>query len=125
MGGLLRNLAVLAVCSLLGACAGADRPLTLSEFYTFCWPAQVDSFCADDSLCSDFRQYLAEDHQGKADCIKGCRMLGDKKYMDDALQGCDYAITSAVDWCTNYCRRYYDFPQPDQTQASPAQPAQP
>ena len=101
-------LVALAVFPLLCGCAGADRPLTLEEFYGFCWPAQIESGCWDDNLCADYRDYLAQEHAGKQDCIDGCNELQRQKYSADAIRGCSTAINTATDWCTAYCRRSYD-----------------
>jgi hypothetical protein len=119
------TLAVFGLCCLLGGCAQNKRPMSLGEFYGFCWPAQVDTQCDDDSLCSDFRDYLAQDHAGRQACIEGCQALNTQKYMALPLRGCDYAINSATDWCTDYCRRYYDQPQTGEGPAQPSGPGQP
>lgn len=107
-----RFLTCLSLAALLGGCAGAERPLTTKEFYGFCWPAQIDTNCWDDSLCDTYRQYLEQDHAGKEDCIKGCNDLQMQEGYQNALRGCEPAIRNATDWCITYCRRYYDYGPP-------------
>ncbi len=119
------NLAYLALTLLmaasLGGCAnqagkgvtyGFDRPMTLGEFYGFCWPAQVNTNCMDDGLCRDFQSYLAQEHADKADCIKGCNEMQLAKWRQYNMYGCESAINNATDWCEKYCRMYFDFGPP-------------
>ncbi|WP_243359890.1 hypothetical protein [Fundidesulfovibrio terrae] len=108
--------------ALLSACAGSQRALTLEEFYGFCWPAQIDTNCGDDSLCQDFKDYLAQEHASKEECIKGCGELQTAKWREDAIRGCEVSINNATDWCEKYCRNYFDYGPPSQQgQAAPAQ----
>jgi hypothetical protein len=103
-----------ALALALSACAGAQRPMTLEEFYGFCWPAQIDSKCSDDSLCSDYQAYLSQPQAlaSKEECIKGCNDLQMTEYQQNTLQGCEGAIGSATDWCIKYCRLYFDYGPP-------------
>lgn len=103
-------LLVFAVFALWG-CAQADRPLSLEEYYGFCWPAQIDYNCPDDNLCQDFKDYLAQDHQGKDDCVAGCLALSTAKGQAYPIN-CTVPIRNATDWCESYCRRYYDAQNP-------------
>ena len=107
-----RLLTILAMAASLAGCAGAERPITPGEFYGYCWPAQVDTDCWDDSLCSTYRSYLEQEHAGKAECIKGCNGLQEAAQRRNALRGCEPAIRSATDWCIIYCRRYFDYGPP-------------
>lgn len=109
-----RTLALSLLVLVVSACAEANRPMTPGEFYGFCWPAQIDSDCMDDSLCQDFQAYLEQDHPSKEACIRGCTELQMQKYQQDALRGCDSAISSAAGWCESYCRRLFDSGPPSQ-----------
>ena len=111
----------LLMCTVLAGCAGSQRALTLEEFYGFCWPLQIDSNCWDDSLCQDYKDYLAQEHASKAECVKGCNQMQTAKWRADALRGCEPAINNATDWCEKYCRNYFDYGPPSQG----GQPAQP
>lgn len=102
---------LLALCAVLGACAQAERPLSLEEYYGFCWPAQIDYDCPDDNLCQDYKDYLAQEHQGKADCLAGCQMLYVAKSNANTYS-CTVPIRNATNWCESYCRRFYDAQQP-------------
>ena len=131
------NLVYLALTLLmaasLGGCAnqagkgvtyGFDRPMTLGEFYGFCWPAQIDSNCMDDNLCTDFQSYLAQEHADKADCIKGCNELQTAKWRQfSGPFNCMPAINNATDWCEKYCRMYFDFGPPSTPEAQTADAA--
>jgi len=103
-----------ALCALLGACAGSQRALTLEEFYGFCWPEQIDSGCWDDGLCQDYKDYLAQEHASKEECIKGCNEMQTEKWRVDAMRGCSTTINNATDWCEKYCRLYFDYGPPSQ-----------
>ena len=109
-----RLITVVTAGCLLWGCAGAERPLTLKEYYGFCWPVQVDSGCWDDNLCEDYRTYLAQEHAGKAECTKGCNEIQNLKYSADAVRNCGSSIRNATDWCESYCRRLFDYGQPGQ-----------
>ena len=109
-----RMAAMVAASFLLWGCAGSERPLTLKEYYGFCWPAQIDSGCWDDTLCDEYRDYLAQEHANKQECIKGCQELQNHKYMADAARGCNGAVINATDWCETYCRRLFDYGTPGQ-----------
>ncbi len=108
----LQMAVVLAASVLLWGCAGAERPLTLKEYYGFCWPSQIDSGCWDDRLCEDYRDYLAQEHVSKQECIKGCNELQTLKFSADAVHNCNAAIENATDGCESYCRRLFDYGQP-------------
>lgn len=101
---------------LLSGCAGAERPLTLEEFYGFCWPAQVDTNCPDDGLCQTYKDYLAQEHASKAECIKGCNELQLMEWRQSNFGNCQPAINNATDWCEKYCRQYFDYGPPSQGQ---------
>jgi len=105
-------MAAVAAGFLLWGCAGAERPLTLKEYYGFCWTRQIDSGCWDDNLCADYRDYLGQEHAGKADCIAGCNELQRQKLSADAVRNCGGSIRNATDWCEIYCRRFYDAGPP-------------
>ncbi|GFK94141.1 hypothetical protein NNJEOMEG_01980 [Fundidesulfovibrio magnetotacticus] len=100
----------------LAGCAGADRPLTLSEFYGFCWPMQQGSGCWDDNLCEDYRGFLQQEQTSKAECIKGCNEIETMEWRQNALRGCDGSIRNATDWCEKYCRRLFDYGNPAQAE---------
>lgn len=106
----MRHALLLGLLLALSGCAGADRPLTTSEFYGFCWPRQMGSGCWDDNLCQDYRDYLEQEHESKAECIAGCNKMQTAKWRADAMHGCDGSIRNATDWCEKYCRRYFDSP---------------
>lgn len=110
-GKLSRILAALALAALAAGCAGAQRPLTPGEFYGFCWPAQIDYDCWDDSLCQTYRDYLEQEHASKEECIKGCNELQMLEMRQNAMRNCEHAIGNATDWCIIYCRRAFDYPQ--------------
>jgi len=109
-------LLTLFCAALLSGCAGAQRPLTLEEFYGFCWPAQVDSNCPDDGLCQTYKDYLAQEHASKAECIKGCNALQLMEWRQSNFGNCQPAINNATDWCEKYCRQYFDYGPPSQGQ---------
>ena len=109
-----RALAFWTLVLILTGCAGAERPLTLEEFYAFCWPSQINYDCWDDSLCQTYKDYLAQEHASKQECIKGCNTLQMEEYRQNALRGCDVPIRDATDWCEQYCRRYFDYGPPAQ-----------
>ena len=114
--------AVLAAA--LAGCVGAERPITLEEFYGFCWPAQIDTGCWDDNLCREYQSYLSQEQAtaSKESCIQGCNELQMMEYQQNALRGCESSIRNATDWCAKYCRRYFDYGPPgkkDQAQPAP------
>lgn len=98
--------AALTLCVALLGCANAQRPISVDEFYSFCWPAQIDYNCPDDNLCQDFKDYLSQDHNGVQDCVSGCLALNQAKSTAFPL-GCSFPIQNATDWCESYCRRAY------------------
>ena len=122
----LRRAALSALMAglVLSGCAGAERPMTLKEFYGFCWPSQIN-VCMDDYLCDDFRGWLDQEHASKEECLKGCNAMQMHKIQNDALKGCTFAIRNASDLCEQYCRRFFDYGPPSgQTPAKPADPMQ-
>lgn len=104
--GTIQRAAALAFCLAVFGCANADRPISLDEFYSFCWPAQIDYNCPDDNLCQDFKDYLAQEHKGVQDCVAGCLALNQAKSAAFPLS-CAYPLQNATDWCESYCRRAY------------------
>lgn len=124
--GILKIAALAALLAglVLAGCAANQRPMTLKEFYGFCWPSQIN-VCMDDYLCDDYRDWLAQDHASKQECLKGCNQMQMHKIQNDTLKGCTFAIRGATDLCEQYCRRFFDYgPSAAQPPAQPAGPMQ-
>ena len=102
--------------ALSGCVATTERPMTLEEFYGFCWPSQIDTGCWDDNLCQEYKSYLSQEQatMSKEACIQGCNELQMAEYQQNTLRGCESPIRNATDWCTKYCRKYFDYGPPSQ-----------
>ncbi len=110
----------LACALFLGGCA--VKPMTMSNFYSFCImePLYDVNNCETQVVCGDFRQTLEGGFDTLEDCLNGCRDVVRRQNMLQALRGCESTIIRGSNYCGQYCRRAYPVDR-----ANPAKPANP